>query len=359
MKYKDNWLETNQRMSAWWKGEHTDRPMMRLVARRSEPIEPLERVESYANFQEKWMHPEKTVANYRNYCRQHAFMAEAFPHLKIFLGPGSMAAYLGCMPMFSEDSVWFKECVSDWGNDPKLQFDEGAEWFKNHYESIKKATQLANGDFFIDIPDIVENLDILASMRGSEELCFDIMDYPEIIKKLVEDVDNLYFEYYNRFYELVKTPSGESSYNGFHIWSKGKVAKLQCDFSSIISKDQYREFVQDSIRKQCIKLDNSLYHLDGVDAVRHLDAILEIEELNALQWTPGAGKADGLSEEWYHIYDKVRGAGKSLWILVSEYNPDYWVDATKRIVKRYGNDGIYIVFPDMEMQYAERLLKCF
>ncbi|HHW00281.1 MAG TPA: trimethylamine corrinoid protein 2 [Clostridiaceae bacterium] len=359
MKYKDNWQETRQRMNAWWKGESMDRPMMRIVARRKEAVEPLEEVEPYANMEEKWLHPGKTVANYMNYCRQHAFLAEGFPHFKIFMGPGAMAAYLGCKPIFGEDSVWFEKFVDDWGNNPKLDFDEDSVWFKRHYESIKEACRLIGGDVFVDIPDIVENLDILASMRGAENLCFDIMDNPEIVKKLVEDLDNLYFEYYDRFYDLVKTPTGESTYNGFHIWSEGKVAKLQCDFSAIISEEQYREFVQNSIKKQCMKLDNSLYHLDGVDAIRHLDAILEIDELDALQWTPGAGKADGLSEEWYPIYDKVRSAGKSLWILVSEYDSDYWVDATKRLIKRYGNDGIYIIYPDMEMDDAEKLLRNF
>lgn len=359
MKYKDNWEETRQRMNAWWRGESTDRPMMRIVARRKEPVEPLEEVEPYVNMEERWLHPEKTVANYMNYCRQHIFLAEAFPHFAIFMGPGSMAAYLGCEPIFSEDTVWFEKCIDDWGANPKLSFDENSVWFKRHYESIKKARRLIGEDLLVDIPDIVENLDILAAMRGTADLCFDIMDNPETIKKLVEDIDNLYFEYYDRFYDLVKSPDGGSSYNGFHIWSEGKVAKLQCDFSALISTEQYREFVEDSIRKQCQKLDNSLYHLDGVDAIRHLDVILEIEELDAIQWTPGAGRPDGLSEEWFYIYDKIRDAGKSLWILVSDYNPDYWVGATKRLIKRYGNSGIYIIYPDMEMEDAEKLIKSF
>lgn len=359
MKYKDNWKETRERMEAWWKGDGADRPMMRLVARRKDPIEPLEEIEPYSNMEEKWLHPGKLVADYKNYCRRHAFLAEGFPHLKVFLGPGAMAAYLGCTPVFCEDSVWYEKFISDWGDNPQLCFDEKSFWFKKHYESVREVCRLVGGDFFVDIPDIVENLDILASMRGAQDLCFDIVDSPGVVKKLAADLDDLYFEYYDRFYDLVKTHDGESSYNGFHIWSRGKVAKLQCDFSALLSAEQYREFVQGSIRKQCAKLDNSLYHLDGVDAVRHLDAILEIDELDALQWTPGAGKPDGLSEEWFFIYDRARSAGKSLWILADGYNPDYWVHGVKRIVKRYGNNGIYIVFPDMEMEDAYKLLGCF
>ena len=56
-----------------------------------------------------------------------------------------------------------------------------------------------------------------------------------------------------------------------------------------------------SLQQQCQKLDYTLYHLDGPDAIKHLDALMEIEELDALQWTPGAGKPDGGDELWYPI----------------------------------------------------------
>ena len=44
MKYKENWDETKERFKAWWERSAIDRPMLRLVARRREPVEPLEEV---------------------------------------------------------------------------------------------------------------------------------------------------------------------------------------------------------------------------------------------------------------------------------------------------------------------------
>ena len=87
-----------------------------------------------------------------------------------------------------------------------------------------------------------------------------------------------------------------------------------------------------SLRLQCQQLDFSLYHLDGPDAIRHLDALMEIEELNALQWTAGAGQPDGGNERWYAIYDKVRDAGKSLWVEIHDGDLHDWIQTADRFV---------------------------
>lgn len=53
-----------------------------------------------------------------------------------------------------------------------------------------------------------------------------------------------------------------------------------------------------------------MYHLDSVGAMHHLPALLEIEELNAIQWTPGVGEPQGGSPKWYDLYKKILAGGK-------------------------------------------------
>lgn len=59
-------------------------------------------------------------------------------------------------------------------------------------------------------------------------------------------------------------------------------------------------------------LDYSIYHLDGPDAIKHLDMILEVKELNAIQWVPGAGKPP--ARAWTAMLKKIQQAGKSVYI---------------------------------------------
>jgi arginase family enzyme len=80
-----------------------------------------------------------------------------------------------------------------------------------------------------------------------------------------------------------------------------------------------------------------MYHLDGVEAMRHLPALLEVEELDAIQWTPGVGQPQGGDPAWYDLYKRIRASGKSLmasWVEVSELKP---------LLDTVGPDGIHVL----------------
>jgi hypothetical protein len=82
----------------------------------------------------------------------------------------------------------------------------------------------------------------------------------------------------------------------------------QNDFSCMVSPAMYREFFLDTITAECAHLDDLCYHLDGPDALGHLDALLEIDTLNAVQWVPGAGRED--NRRWLPVLRKILEAGK-------------------------------------------------
>ena len=114
------------------------------------------------------------------------------------------------------------------------------------------------------------------------------------------------------------------------------MSKLQSDISTMISVDDYRRFVQPFIREQCQKIDYTLYHLDGVGATHHLPALLEIEELNAIQWTPGVGEPQGGSPKWYDLYRRILDAGKSImacWVTLDELRP---------LLDNIGGNGVHL-----------------
>ncbi len=357
MKYKNGWEETKERFEAWWRHENIDRPLMKVIAKRKEPLESLEESWKPRTPEDRYLEVERKVRNMRNYCRTHIFMAESFPSIDIDMGAGSMSIYLGLEPKFTWETVWFKECIDDWETWGPLKYDPENYWWNKHVEVIRRGKELAQGDFLVTIPDIIENLDILAAMRGTQNLCFDMIDRPELVKSYLHQLDEIYFRYYDQIYDIVKDKDGGSSYTTFSIWGPGKTAKIQCDFSAIISPDHFREFALPSLRKQCQKLDYSLYHLDGSAAIRHVEALMEIDELDALQWTAGAGQPDGGSEKWYSIYDQVAAANKSLWIMFSDGGINDWIESADKLVTRYGPERLYFLFPVMEEEDALRLMK--
>ena len=108
----------------------------------------------------------------------------------------------------------------------------------------------------------------------------------------MQQINDIYFKVFDELYDIIRE-GDEMAFCYFSSWAPGKMSKLQSDISTMISQDDYRRFVQPFIREQCQKIDYTLYHLDGVGAMHHLPALLEIEELNAIQWTPGVGEPQG------------------------------------------------------------------
>ncbi len=354
---KKNWEETKAKWDSYWLRQNKGRPLMHVVGIKEECLDKeLEAELKSKDMDDKYLNAERIVERFRYWCNTHEFMAESFPNISLDFGPGSMAAYLGSDIEFQPSTVWFTECVDDWLDYPDLKFDPENEWFKRHIQLFKDVKKLAGDDFVLTIPDIMENIDVLASMRGAQDTIFDMMDEPEEVERRISQVQDAYFEYYDRFHELVKMEDDYTAYTVFQILGKGRTAKLQCDFSAMISPQQFRDFIQEPLRGQAKQMDQCIYHLDGPDAIRHVDAIMEIEEINALQWTSGDYGPDGTIEEWYQIYDKAVAAGKGLWVKVYTGTFEEWLERLDKLVARYGSNALFLYFGPMPMEQAKRLI---
>jgi 5-methyltetrahydrofolate--homocysteine methyltransferase len=170
-------------------------------------------------------------------------------------------------------------------------------------------------------------------------------------------LNELYHQYYDAFYEISKDDVPGNCFTCFAIWGKGKTIKLQCDFAALMNPEQFSEFFVPYLRDQARHYDRRLYHFDGPCALQHLDAVLAIPEIDAVQWVPGAGNTPSGDEKWFWIYDKVKDSGKSLWInLYGSKDHRETVAVADRIVSRYGNDGLYLLFPGMSKPEADALM---
>ena len=355
MIYKYDSSAIKQRFDAWWKNDLSESPLVWLVTSK-EPSSPPLPCKDPETYEQMYTDAENISAHFRNHFRCEQYLGDSFPHLGLNLGPGSIALYLGSRPIFRPDTLWYSECVEDW-NSYELKYDEENKWWKLHREMVKTALELSGGEYYIDVPDLIENLDILSAMRGPQNTCYDLIDCPEILKKRLDELDGLYFKYFDAIYDMVKDQKQSNSYTAFNIIGRGKTAKIQCDFSAMMSPAQFIDLVVPSLERQCNTLDNSIYHLDGKDAIIHLPALMSIENLGALQWTSGAGQPDGADEKWYPVYDAVHEAGKAKWISVSDGGLEARLAAAKRFVARYGIKGTYFLFGYMNPPDAAEVMK--
>jgi hypothetical protein len=108
---------------------------------------------------------------------------------------------------------------------------------------------------------------------------------------------------------ISKVQEGSTNWTG--IWHPQKNWYVtSCDFSCLISAEDFEGYVIPGLQKELDLIPASMYHLDGPGALRHLDRLLELPNLNCVQWVPGSGAAP--AREWIDVYKKIQKAGKNV-----------------------------------------------
>ena len=266
------------------------------------------------------------------------------------LGPGSLAAILGGVFEGGEDTIWIHP-NPNYTDD--ITFDPNHPNYLLHKELLRACKRKAKGHYYVGMPDLMEGLDVLAALKGTDRVLLDTVMQPEVLERQMQQINDIYFQVFDELYDIIRE-GDEMAFCYFSSWAPGKMSKLQSDISTMISQDDYRRFVQPFIREQCQKIDYTLYHLDGVGAMHHVDALLEIDELNAIQWTPGVGEPQGGSPKWYDLYKKILSHGKSImacWVTLDELRP---------LLDNIGGDGVHLEMDfhnEREVEQAMRIVE--
>lgn len=306
--WKTNLEESKKRYLDWWNGKGLIISVFGNFAKEGAPHEIVPKPEPAENSSQFWFDPVWRAKNLHYQLSQSSFKADILPIANTHLGPGSLAAILGAELDGGGNTIWIKPNAEFNG---QIVFDENNRWWRLHLDLLQECKKLSQGKYYVGCPDLIEGLDTMASLKGTEGVLTDMLLQPEILEQQLQQINNIYFKVFDRIYDIIRE-GDEMAFCYFSIWGPGKVSKLQSDISIMISEDHYRRFALPYLREQCRKIDYTLYHLDGVGAIRHLDAILEIAELNAIQWTPGVGEPQGGNPRWYDLYKKILAKGKSI-----------------------------------------------
>ena len=215
------------RFEDWWRRDNKGLPLMSVIARRDGEEHPWPQPR---NAEEKYTDIEYLHARNQAALKNNVYLADAYASLSANLGPGSLALYLGSEPRFTEETVWFEPCIDSMETLPHIAFDPDNKWWKRHLDMIRTLRERAGDGYLIDMPDLVENIDILAAMRGPQNMLFDLMDEPENVERAIGEIDDVYFRYFDEMHKIIRSDDGISSYTAFSVLGRGRVAKVQCDF---------------------------------------------------------------------------------------------------------------------------------
>lgn len=348
--WKPNLEETKERYINWWNHKGIILNMWEHFQEGVKPHADIPMPPAPRDLNQKWFDPAWRAEYLDWYVAHSSLMADMLPVANTQLGPGSLAAILGGVFEGGEDTIWIHP-NPNYSDD--IVFNPNHPNYLLHKDLLKACKQKAQGHYYVGMPDLMEGLDVLAAIKGTDQVLLDTVMQPEILEHQMQQINDIYFQVFDELYDIIRE-GDEMAFCYFSSWAPGKMSKLQSDISTMISVDDYRRFVQPFIREQCQKIDYTLYHLDGVGAMHHLDALLEIKELNAIQWTPGVGEPQGGSPKWYDLYKKILAHGKSImacWVTLDELRP---------LLDNIGGDGVHLEMDfhnEQEVEQAMRIIE--
>ncbi len=305
-----DWEMRIARHDACWEGEIIDRPVVWVVLDKLHP-EYLPTRRTYGSQRERWLDAqgaaEIALANAMN----HEYLGDALPSAYPFLGGEVFSAFFGCELEFTEDSAWSIPNLRDWSQISAVRFSEGSFYWKKIIEFTDAYLALGASRFYTGITDLHSGGDALAAFRDPMQLNLDLMDARDKVKDLLEYVNRTYQQVYTLFFHKL-IAAGQPICTWMPVVSSKEWYVISNDFSCMVSSRVFDEVFLPGIAEECRLYDACIYHLDGPGAIRHLDSLLEIKELNAIQWVPGAGQGGPL--DWIPLYQKCQAAGKGLQI---------------------------------------------
>ena len=264
------------------------------------------------------------------------FPGDTLPIARTVYDCMTLVPYLGAEPRFAFETIWYDPRTDPPEDYTALAFDPRNRWWQVHKSVYEKSMTVANGDYLVGYPGVGCNIEVLRALRGTEEFLLDLYDRPSWVRERLEEINAAFFEATDTTAHILRDTEGGITNAYFGIYGPGRTSLITLDPLAMISEGMFRDFVAEPLRELCRYCDFTLLHVDGIEALRHVDAILEIEELDAVEWTPCVNKPRGGEPVWYDLYKKILASGKSAQAI------DVLPDQVIPLLDAVGSKGMFI-----------------
>jgi len=318
-----------QAWNQWWTGE-LERPIVTLTNPGRFTFGGKELTREYLLA----MPVDEVLDHYQSRLEGIRYYGDALPVFWFWFGPNS-SMYLGgdIKPAPEHNTVWFEAGGSPTLEELHFAHDPDNIWWRRGMAVDARAVERW-GDRVSFSPRMFSGiLDTLASFRGTQELLIDLYESPDEVIRLSREITDVGIRLFQESHDIVKKGSRGTTNNWGSVWSPRGSFMLQCDLSCMISSEMFERHVMPDLDRCVRQMDHAFYHLDGEEAIHHLDSLLSLEALRGIQWVPGAGKPQ--ASEWLPLLKRIRDGGKP-----SQFYVD--PEGARQIVRELGGKGFCI-----------------
>jgi hypothetical protein len=304
-----------ERVESWFNQELIDRPPIRF-SKHNVIFENDDSLDTarWPTFKERWFDVEYQVDSFIERLKGQKFYAESFPVFWPNLGPEIYAAFYGSQLEFREVTSWSTPLLKN-VEDPnknKIQLNKSNAYYLKLKELTKVALEKCQNRYMVGLTSWCPGIDCVASWIEPQLLCMDLIKSPKAVQELLKKSYVDFQDIYDAFYDLVSNQHSHPSVSWMGIpTDKGKHHISQSDFAAMISPEHFEKFCLPNIEHEVKPIDRNIFHMDGKGVANHLDMILKIPEINAIQWVQGVGDDEPIIQ-WVPLIKKIQNHGKSV-----------------------------------------------
>ncbi|MBX7258631.1 MAG: hypothetical protein K1Y02_19880 [Candidatus Hydrogenedentes bacterium] len=293
------------RLEAWWHQDCIDRPVF-IASYNGNPSRPITRRLELLQSPLAWLEAKRADM------AQIRYVGDAIPNVRADFGPVLLGPMLGGSLEFGADTGWTHAFINDdWSNAPDWILRDDNPWWKLLRELTDLVAEDARGNYIVCTPDLGGSADVLLNLRGPENLCVDVMMQPDFIRDQIDAIYPAWREAFTGLYRRAMQ-AGAGLFHWLCLWSNRPYMVPACDFNYLISPEVFNSVCLPDIARQAATVGRAVFHLDGSGAARHIDALLEVPDIKAIQFTPGEGTPSALP--WVDMFKKIQAKGKSVLI---------------------------------------------
>lgn len=337
---KPDWQEARQRLEAFWRMEVVDRPCISITA----PNGVHRQVRPPKDHKEKWTDPEYVAERTIAGMESTWWGGEAIPTASLMVG---YCFAHGAPLHYSEQTIWHSTIVDDWHGPPDFSFNENDPGWRQIEAVVRALVDRNCGRYFVAHPPVIMPNDLLSVLRDPTLFCTDLLDHPEAVKEALAEMLETWFATFDHLCEMT-APTQEGTCSWLGVWHPGRTMTIQSDICCMLSPAMFEEFIIPELETFCNRLDGVIYHLDGPDAIKHLDRLLELPKLHGIQYTPGTGNATGLY--WIDLFKRIQAKGKAVHTALDR-------SEVPRAVRELQPEGLFITTSAPTIQEAEAILE--
>ncbi|MFP4382675.1 MAG: hypothetical protein ACLFST_00180 [Spirochaetia bacterium] len=304
--YREDFPDAASRWEAWWNFQ-SDRHL--LVA--ALPNEKNIRRDKCFDLLEN---PEEWLALRKRQLENTYFLDQTIPGIRVDLGPVATGAFLGAPLHFAgeEQTSWQNPVWDRLADAEPPVLEQDNKWYRLTRKLCDLTASDARGSYVVVLPDLGGAADILANLRGAEGLLLDLYDNPEKVLKLQEALvdrwESVFFDLYGRI-----TEKGTGVVCWHQAWSEKPYTVPSCDFNYMVGPEHFKELILPSLRDQAKRAGRCSYHLDGPGASVHAESLAGAEEIDVIQYTPGAGTPSAMAK--IEMYKMIQERGKPVIVM--------------------------------------------